>query len=247
MLAEPEIHLARSDGPDGADLDALSAAERRALSAFRSEAARRERIAGRAVVRRRLAAWHGLAPADVPLAIGTNGRPVSPLGPPFSIAHGGGLVAVAFAPCEVGIDLEPLAPLGDDLDRLVRGYANDAEARAIGALPRAARERAFLEMWVRKESVLKATGMGLACDPRELDVRGEIVAFGARRWRLHALALGAAYVGALALEAPLPDEHLTTEANRCMTNSSMNLFHLRRPPMDAPVRFAPGSRRHAVT
>jgi 4'-phosphopantetheinyl transferase len=247
MLTDPEIHLVRIDGPEAGDLDALSAAERRVLSTLRSETARRERIAGRAIVRRRLAAWHGCAPADVPLTIAENGRPVSPLGPRFSIAHGGGLVAVAFARCEVGIDLEPLIPLGDELEGLVRIYASEGEARAQRALPPALRERAFLEMWVRKESVLKATGMGLRCDPRELDVRREIVAFGGRRWRLRALALGAAHVGALALETPLPDEHLTIAANRCMTNTSMNRFHLRRPPMDAPVRFAPGSRRHAVT
>jgi 4'-phosphopantetheinyl transferase len=247
MLTEPEIHLVRSDGPAGADVGALSAEERRGLRALRSEKARRERIAGRAVVRRRLAAWYGLAPADVPLTVEVNGRPVAPLGPCFSIAHGGGLVAVAFAPCEVGIDLEPLAPLGEDLDLLVRRYACEAEARELRALEFAARERAFLTLWVRKESVLKATGMGLGCDPRELDVRDDLVAFGARRWRLRALELGEGHVGALALEERLADEHLTRAANRSMTNSSMNVSLFRRPPMDAPVRFAPGSRRHAVT
>jgi 4'-phosphopantetheinyl transferase len=202
-VTELEIRVVRSDGPAGEDLSALSEQERRALPALRSETARRERIAGRAVVRRRLAAWHGIAAHDVPLTISPHGRPLSPLGPPFSIAHGGGLVAVAFAPCEVGIDLEPLTRL-DDVDQLVRAYASGAEARAITALPRPEREHAFLTMWVRKESVLKATGLGLAFDPRELDVGGESVVFGARRWRLRALALGAGHVGALALEAPLP-------------------------------------------
>jgi 4'-phosphopantetheinyl transferase len=241
MSIEPEVHVVRSDGPAGADLDALSAEERHALTALRSETARRERIAGRAVLRRWLGARHGLAPADIPLTLEPSGRPSSPLGPRFSIAHGGGLVVVAFAPCEIGVDVEPLTPLGDDLARLVRAYASDAEARAIDG------ERAFLEMWVRKESILKATGMGLACEPRQLDVRGEIVTFGARRWQVRALALGEEHVGALALEMSLPNEHLTEPVNRCMTNTSMFRYHLRRPRRNAPVQFAPGSRRHAVT
>jgi 4'-phosphopantetheinyl transferase len=199
MVTEPEIQLVRSDGPAGDDLDALSEEERAGLAALRSEAARRERTAGRAVVRRRLGTLHALAPRDVPLEIGPSGRPFSPLGPPFSIAHAGGLVAVAFAERDVGIDIEPVVPL-DDVDRLTRAYASDVERRVIAALPRPARDHAFLTMWVRKESVLKASSLGLAYDPRDFGVGDDTLSFDGRLWRVRTLALGTAHVGAIALE-----------------------------------------------
>jgi 4'-phosphopantetheinyl transferase len=67
----------------------------------------------------------------------------------------------------VGVDVEQLDgrphPLGGDGDTgaLARLVLSGAEQAALGALPPAARPRAFLIAWTRKEAVTKATGDGL--------------------------------------------------------------------------------------
>ncbi len=67
----------------------------------------------------------------------------------------------------VGVDVEQLDgrphPLGGDGDTgaLARLVLSGTEQAALGALPPAARPRAFLVAWTRKEAVTKATGDGL--------------------------------------------------------------------------------------
>jgi hypothetical protein len=48
--------------------------------------------------------------------------------------------------------------------------ATPAERRRLTALPGGQRARAFLELWTRKESLLKGLGTGLARDPATLEV-----------------------------------------------------------------------------
>lgn len=78
-------------------------------------------------------------------------------GRPLSISKAGGLVLAAIADGPVGIDHEPS---GSDVQREVVAHPSETDDT--------------LRLWVRKEAVLKATGLGLQVDPRSflIDERG---------------------------------------------------------------------------
>lgn len=94
----------------------------------------------------------------------------------FSVAHTSGLTLVALASgVEVGIDVERL---GRDVTGW-RLWEQTLTSDELAHLPadRAARNRALLQSWVRREALLKAAGVGLAVDPLaiELAADGRIV------------------------------------------------------------------------
>ena len=89
--------------------------------------------------------------------------------PRVSLARAAGRLALAVtAAGPVGIDLESLA----DLERapLENVALSPAEAATLAALRPAAAALALANIWTTKEAVLKAAGLGLRVDPRELTV-----------------------------------------------------------------------------
>jgi 4'-phosphopantetheinyl transferase len=62
---------------------------------------------------------------------------------------------------DVGVDVEAGARLGDPLPLARRFFAAREAGELAAATPEARRAR-FLELWVLKEAVLKARGVGLA-------------------------------------------------------------------------------------
>lgn len=110
-----------------------------------------------------------------------------------NLAHSCSVALVAVASQAVGVDVEQLRAE-------VAAWSLPAHALSPAELGRleAALEpaRVFLDLWTRKEALLKAVGLGLGVDPRtiELDANGEIVslppALGAPgEWALTALPL----------------------------------------------------------
>jgi 4'-phosphopantetheinyl transferase len=105
---------------------------------------------------------------------GPHGRPVAVPPPGFaplhlSLAHAGNRVLVAASPVgPVGVDVEKVTGAAfagfDDVALGTRERASLAQVRHSDAATGRAR------VWVRKESVLKATGDGLARDPRQVVV-----------------------------------------------------------------------------
>ncbi len=157
----------------------LDATERRRCAAYRREEDRARFLAGCALAKTALARYTGLRPADVRFDR-TCGQCGEPHGKPViegsgieggvvehSVAHSGDLVAVAVARTPVGVDVEqldgrPHSLGGDaDLEALARLVLSAAERATLAAVPPAARARAFLVAWTRKEAVTKATGDGL--------------------------------------------------------------------------------------
>jgi phosphopantetheinyl transferase len=93
----------------------------------------------------------------------------------FSVARTRDVALVAFASnAAVGVDVERL-------DRDVTGWTlwrhvlTEQEASGLPDAP-AARNTALLQLWVRKEAVLKAAAVGLTIDPSkvELDAEGRL-------------------------------------------------------------------------
>lgn len=80
-----------------------------------------------------------------------------------SLSHAAGRIVIAACGVgPIGIDIEPAASarhMEEIVDRVVHGN----ERRRVLELPPAFQACALLDLWVRKESILKATGMGLEC------------------------------------------------------------------------------------
>ncbi len=161
-----------------------------------------------------LAEHMGLPPDRVPLERAPSGRPTvgGASGLEVSVSHTAGLVLVAVGrERRVGVDVELVRerPL-----RLLPAHAlADAELAVLECCPVDKRLHALLRYWVRKEAVLKAAGVGLAIDPREVEVSSPTEsarlvslpeALGRPAgWSLADLEIDG-YVAALAVEGPAP-------------------------------------------
>jgi len=154
--ALPQQELQRRLGPG----------ERARCAGLAHPEAARHFALGRALLRAALAEatgrsareWcFGRLPGGRPAAAGSH----SPEAPRFSLSHTPGLVVCLVCPgAQTGVDVEcedrtvPALPLA-------RRFFAPHEAAWLAELPDPARRRRFLELWVLKEAVLKALGVGL--------------------------------------------------------------------------------------
>src|SRR5690606_37840893 len=104
----------------------------------------------------------GGEPSAWPLDRAARGRPGRAGGGLLtSLSHADGLVATAVSAAgPVGIDIEP-ASRARDMDELAARVCHPRELAALSALPGPGRGRALLSLWVRKEALLKAAGIGM--------------------------------------------------------------------------------------
>lgn len=107
-----------------------------------------------------------VAASEVPLARTGDGQPRLPGSVlSTSLSHSGDLVALAVSPAAtIGIDIETYPPRVD-LDALMPVFCTRAEIAQLSALDDVARGWAQMELWTRKEALLKAFGVGLLTDP----------------------------------------------------------------------------------
>ena len=120
---------------------------------------------------RRLAGMRALADCLAYLSLPAPPITVGPYGKPdfsegeyhFSISHAGGLALAVLAPLRVGADLEPYdRPLSEgQIERLLL-RCSEGESARLSPLRGEAKRRAFLELWVKKEAMIKRDGRGLA-------------------------------------------------------------------------------------
>lgn len=120
-----------------------------------------------------------------------------------SLSHAGGRVALALtATGPVGIDLEP-ASRAADMHELEERVAHPDERPGLPAAP-VERGRALLALWVRKEALLKAAGIGLELEmdrfaaPEGATVPLPGTRFGGLPVQLRALDTGADWMMAVA-------------------------------------------------
>jgi 4'-phosphopantetheinyl transferase len=87
-----------------------------------------------------------------------------------SLAHSGDVKLVAVSlDREIGVDVERLRP-GVEGWALVRHALTSSERRHLSGILAERRSETILSLWVRKEALLKAVGLGLALDPRLVDL-----------------------------------------------------------------------------
>jgi len=170
------VDLARPPA-DGARC--LDQAERDRAERFRHDQHRQEYLASHCAFRHLVGGYLGCAPAEVridrecahcghpahgkPAVTGPDGE--RRLEVNASHAGGMGVVAVAWAPLVVGVDVERLRP----------GVDWPGVLRQVEADPAPASDMEAFQQWTRVEAVTKAAGLGLAARP-ELPPAGRPVA-----------------------------------------------------------------------
>jgi 4'-phosphopantetheinyl transferase len=138
--------------------------------------------------------------------------PEGPGGLRISLSHTEGLLLVAVSGgCRVGADVEVIRDRG--VRDLPRHALTRREQLELARRDRADRLEAFLSYWARKEALLKAAGVGLALEPRLIELppprtATHVVAvpdgLGApERWSITELELDG-FAAAVAVETPSP-------------------------------------------
>ena len=197
-----------------ADLRLLSPAETARARRFRQPADAADFVVVRAELRRRLGSILGRPPEATPLLDPAGRRPELGFLPQdlpvngalsFNVSHTDGLALIAICRgARVGVDVERIVPLDDDVTRMILSRReHDEWAR----LREPQRTRVVLRAWIRKEAVLKGLGLGIARDLATLDVplaatvANAAVEGVAPEWRLFSVDVGSRWEAALAVEA----------------------------------------------
>ena len=157
--SERTAALLPDDGAYASACEALPEWRRRKCAAFRFDADRRRSVAAWLLLRRMLAE-RGLDADSLPVTENEFGKPAfdPAQGICFSLSHAGERVMAAVSDTEVGCDVERIAPIDDGM---LEAGLTVTERKRLAALSGPARDRAFIRLWVRKESYAKAVGRGL--------------------------------------------------------------------------------------
>jgi 4'-phosphopantetheinyl transferase len=164
-----QIWVMRVDGLDepavGPWAASLHETERERATRFVFPHNRVEYTAAHVLTRRALAAATGHPPTAFRFEAGTHGKPTAWIGGAragvhFNLSHTRGMVAVAVAPFEIGIDVEPL-DRGVNL-AIANHYFCPEEIAWLSNLPGPRQGEGFIRLWTLKEAFIKATGLGLS-------------------------------------------------------------------------------------
>lgn len=186
----------------------LDCNERMRAARFRHSHDRIVYVLAHALWRKAVGRCLELEPLDVPMVFTPLGQPVLPgTGLATSLSHSGRWVAIAIGTAEIlGVDIER-APAEICLDDLIANVCHEDEAHAMHALPPDQRELALLQLWTRKEALLKAFGVGLTVPPHSIRLLPDAhsapppAAHGLPPCTVRDLHLPAGMVGALAAPA----------------------------------------------
>jgi 4'-phosphopantetheinyl transferase len=148
----------------------LSSDERQRAKRFVSPRHGDSYIAGRGRMREILARRVGCLPDELRFAYGRADKPELQGiadAPHFNLSHSGGFAALAVADRPVGIDIEAVRPITDDI---AGRFFSPAEVHALRNLPSSEQTAAFFRCWTRKEAFVKALGAGLNYPLSSFDV-----------------------------------------------------------------------------
>jgi 4'-phosphopantetheinyl transferase len=129
-------------------------------------------ITAHAVLRMILSAYVAQRAEDLNFSKGSKGKPaLIDAGMPieFNLSHSGGYALVAVtAGSACGVDIEEVRPRISPLEIAGRFFA-DGENRWLNELPPGDTLKGFFRLWVVKEAIIKATGMGLSIPLTDFD------------------------------------------------------------------------------
>ncbi len=110
----------------------------------------------------------------------------------FNFAHSGDIAACCFSTMQVGLDIEEKLPI--DFSQITSQFRVEEEdyiLRSDNTLER------FYEIWVKKEAVLKAAGLGIVNGLKDICCLQEEVLFENKTWYLTKLYLSEGYTSFL--------------------------------------------------
>ena len=135
----------------------LSDYRREKLRFLRPERQRRQTIGAELLLIRALRDCGAKPELPLPLMKDENGKPYLPGGSLFfSLSHAGDYAACAISDYPVGLDIQTLSTFREPILR--SGFTPDEQCYVLSA---ANKEAAFTEVWTRKESYMKMSGLGL--------------------------------------------------------------------------------------
>lgn len=149
----------------------LDASERERAARFRFDADRERFILGHGWMRSMLGMALGMPAADLRFVRGPFGKPQlegHDLRFNFSDTKDAVLLGMTNG-IDIGIDIETMHRRVDH-DAVAGHYFTQDETNLLSELTGDDRKRRFLELWTRKEAVLKASGVGIMDDLKELRV-----------------------------------------------------------------------------
>lgn len=192
----------------------LDPVERARADRFRQPHDRERFVLGHGFLREALSARLGTPASALRFARGPYGKPRidgAPLRFNFSDTKDAVLLGITREE-EVGVDLETMSRAVDH--EAVSGHyftaEEDADIRSA-----ADGKRRFLELWTRKEAVLKASGVGIMDDLRALRVDAPVnsttisheafVAHAAAAYHVRTVRIGEGHIASVAMETPVPE------------------------------------------
>lgn len=136
------------------------------------------------------------------ICYGRNNKPYITDGPSFNISHSGDYVVCAVsATHQVGIDIEQHSDINFQEMKCIWSAK---EWNCIQGSENSL--NTFFKLWTRKEAILKADGIGLTNNLKDLSVDGDIILFNNKAWHLNRLMFADDYEVHIATDKPLTEE-----------------------------------------
>lgn len=183
--------------------DVLSLEEQARASRFVFEVHRRRFRGARRAMRALLGRYLACAPADVPLAIGANGRPYLPnAGLDFNLTHSEQVGALGLLSGGlIGVDVEMMRDV-TNLESIAARHFSEAEHQEVLRRAGRAQQEFFFRCWTHKEAFLKATGLGLSGSLKVVEVppEGEVRVRDQPQWTFQVFQPAAGCPGAVAVD-----------------------------------------------
>lgn len=209
------IDLDVSDSRLDAAAQSLSADELERAATFRNDIARRNYILSHSALRQILAKHLQQPATGITFQTGPNGKPSLVLpnlkALHFNLSHSGTVALVAISQlAEVGVDVETIRPM-KDAAAIAKRFFTPQEAKALEKIGSSEQSTAFLNLWTRKEALVKATGQGIANGLARFHVScgGDAIlhsidgdAKQAAQWSLHSFTPAPGYIAASAIQLP---------------------------------------------
>lgn len=141
----------------------LSGAEEVRSQTFRSATGRRRFLLGRALIKKVLAGYLGVAPDCVEISLGRHGKPAvgaaADVGLAFNMSHSGTEMVLAVARADgLGVDLEEAGRADAALRIAARFFSREERFRLHRRKTASAMSHDALLLWTLKESIAKALG-----------------------------------------------------------------------------------------
>ena len=159
-----------------ASLDTLDEAERARAAAFAFEHLRRRYVVAHSFLRQVLADTIGAAAQSIRFETSAHGKPFLADHPTvqFNMSHAQGIAYIAIAPSgHLGVDVE-LHHRIEDLMNVARTVYSPVELHELELMSGDEQTAGFLRCWTRKEAYVKALGVGLGAELREITVHPRV-------------------------------------------------------------------------